>query len=97
MPVLVDENLMVMHVVITNGGVPGFSGVVTYRLEDKNGIGPRASDLKPSSLNIQRGATVHLTGLFGPDKTFVPASLLVECSSCNAGHYKAALFTIPAP
>lgn len=97
LPVLVDESLMVIHIVLSNSALPGYSGVVTYTLQDKNGVGPRASDVKPSRLDIQQGTSVHLTGLFTVDKSYVPISLRVECSSCNAGHYKAVLFTIPTP
>src|SRR5271166_4753979 len=97
-PVLPDERLLVMHVVLVNSVASAYTGVVTYRLEDKNGVGPRARDVKPSSLNIHQGTSVHLTGLFTVDKTFVPATLLVECSSCSASNgYKAVQFTIPAP
>lgn len=97
LPVLVDENLMVIHVVLSNSMLPAYSGVVTYRLQDKNGVGPRASDVKPSNLSIPPGARVHVTGLFTVNKGYVPTSLLVECSSCNASHYKALQFTIPGP
>lgn len=96
-PMLVDENLMVMHVVLSNSVLPSYSGVVTYRLQDKNGDGPRARNVKPRSLNIPQGTSIHLTGLFTVDKGYVPISLLVECSSCNASHYKAVQFTIPTP
>ena len=96
-PVLADENLMVIHVVLSNSAIPAYTGIVTYRLQDKNGDGPRARDLKPRSLNIHNGTSIHLTGLFTVDKGYVPASLLVECSSCNAGHYKAVQFTISTP
>jgi hypothetical protein len=96
-PVLVDQRLLVMHVLLVNSVPPAYTGVVAYRLEDKNGLGPRARDVKPSSLNIQQGTSVHLTGLFTVDKTFVPATLLVECSSCSASNgYKAVQFIIPA-
>jgi len=96
-PVLVDQRLLVMHVLLANSIPANYTGVVTYRLEDKNGIGPRARDVKPSNLNIHQGTSVHLTGLFTVDKTFVPATLLVECSSCSASNgYKAVQFIIPA-
>lgn len=96
-PVLVDENLMVMHVVLSNGAIPAYTGIVTYTLQDKTGIGPRARHVRPASLNVHNGTSTHLTGLFTVDKGYVPTSLLVECSSCNAGHYKAVQFTIPTP
>jgi len=93
LPVSADENLLVMHVILSNSVLPSFSGVVTYRLEDKNGYGPRTWE----RLDIQQRTTVHLHGLFAVDKDYVPTSLLVECSSCNASHYIAVQFTIPAP
>lgn len=96
-PVLVNENLMVMHVVLSNSVLSDYAGIVDYRLQDKNGIGPRARNLKPKRPNIRQGTPVHLTALFTIDKGYVPASLLVECSSCNASHYKAVQFTIPTP
>lgn len=96
-PVLVDESLLAIHVVLSNLVLPAYTGIVTYTLQDENGLGPRARDVKPSNLNIQKGESVHLAGLFTVDRGYVPTSLLVECSSCNAGHYKAVLFTIPAP
>jgi hypothetical protein len=96
-PVLPDERLMVVHVLLTNSVPPAYTGIVTYRLEEKNGLGPRARDVKPSSLNIHQGASVQVTGLFTVDKAFVPITLLVECSACSAGKYKAVRFTIPAP
>lgn len=97
-PLLPDERLLVVHVLLLNNVFTTYTGRVTYRLEDKNGIGPRARDVKPSSLNIHQGTSVHLTGLFTVDKTFVPVTLLVECSSCSASNgYKAVQFIIPAP
>src|ERR1017187_8625648 len=70
--VLPDQRLMVIHILLANSVPPAYTGVVTYTLEDKNGVGPRAWDVKPSSLNIAPGASVHLTGLFTVGKTFVP-------------------------
>ncbi len=98
-PVLVDERLMVMHVLLVNSVHPAaYTGLVTYTLEDKSGVGPRARHVRPRSLNIHQGASIHLTGLFTVDKTFLPTVLVVECSSCGAGGvYKAVHFTIPAP
>jgi hypothetical protein len=96
-PVLVNENLMVIHIVLSNGAIPAYTGIVTYRLQDKNGIGPRARHVRPASLNVQNGTSTHVTGLFTVDKGYAPTSLLVECSLCNAGHYKAVQFTIPTP
>jgi hypothetical protein len=96
-PVLPDQRLMVIHILLANSVPSVYSGIVTYTLEDKNGIGPRARDVKPSRLNISQGASVHLTGLFTVDKTFVPTTLLVECSACSAGKYKAVRFIIPTP
>ena len=96
-PVLVGENLMVMHVVLSNSALSTYSGIVTYRLQDKSGLGPRARDVKPRSLNIQPATSIHLTALFTIDKGYVPTSLLVECSSCNAGNYKGVQFTISTP
>jgi hypothetical protein len=93
LPVAADENLIVMHVILSNNALPSFSGVVTYRLEDKNGYGPRTWE----RLNIQQRTTVHLHGLFAVGKDYVPTSLLVECSSCNASRYIAVQFTLPAP
>jgi hypothetical protein len=96
-PVLPDQRLLVMHALLGNSIPLAYTGVVTYRLEDKNGLGPRARDVKPSNLNIQQGTSVHLAGLFTVDKTFVPVTLLVECSSCSASNgYKAVQFIIPA-
>jgi len=92
-PVAPDENLVVMHGILSNNALPNFSGVVSYRLEDKKGYGARAWE----TLNIQQRTTVHLHMLFAVEKDFVPALLLVECSSCNASHYTAVQFTIPAP
>jgi hypothetical protein len=97
-PVFADQRLMVIHVLLANSVPPPYTGIVTYTLEDKNGVGPRARDVRPSSLDIHQGASVHFTGLFTVDKTFVPTTLLVECSSCSASKgYKAVRFIIPAP
>jgi len=96
-PVLADQRLLVIHILLANPAHPAYTGIVTYTLGDKNGVGVRARDVKPSNLNIQKGASIHLTGLFTVDKAFVPTTLVVECSSCNASHYKAVQFTIPAP
>jgi hypothetical protein len=94
-PVLPDQRLMVVHILLTNSVPSAYTGVVTYRLEDKSGVGPRARDVKPSGLNIHQGTSVQVTGLFTVDKAFVPITLLVECSACSAGKYKAVRFTIP--
>jgi len=97
-PVLVDQRLMVIHVLLANNAPAPYTGVVTYTLEDKSGVGPRGRDIKPSSLNIHQGAPVHLSGLFTVTKSFVPTTLLVECSLCGAGNvYKAVRFVIPGP
>jgi hypothetical protein len=96
-PVLPDQRLMVIHILLANGVPLAYTGIVTYTLEDKSGVGPRARDVKPSRLNISQGASVRVAGLFTVDKTFVPTTLLVECSSCSAGKYKAVRFIIPAP
>jgi len=97
-PVLPGQRLMAMRVLLTDSVSSAYTGVVTYTLEDKNGIGPRARDIRPSSLNIHQGVAVHLSGLFTVDKAFVPTTLLVECSSCSESHgYKAARFIIPSP
>jgi hypothetical protein len=97
-PVLPGQRLMAMRVLLANSVPLAYSGVVTYTLEDKNGIGPRARDIKPSSLNIHQGVAVHLSALFTVDKGLVPTTLLVECSLCGAGNvYKAVRFITPAP
>ena len=93
LPVATDENLIVMHAILSNNALPSFSGLITYRLEDKNGYGPRTWE----RLNIQQRTIIHLHGLFAVEKDYVPTLLLVECSSCNASHYIAVQFTIPAP
>ncbi len=96
-PVLADERLMVIHISMANTAHTAYTGIVTYRLADKSGVGPRARDVKPRNLNVPQGGNIHLTGLFTVDKAFAPTTLVVECSVCNAGHYKAAQFTIPTP
>jgi hypothetical protein len=93
LPVSEDQNLIVMHAVLSNSVLPSFSGVIAYRLEDKKGYGPRTWE----RLDVQQRTTVHLHGLFAVDKDYVPTLLLVECSSCSASHYIAVQFTIPAP
>ena len=93
LPMSADENLLVMHVVLSNSVLPSYSGVVTYRLEDKDGYGPRTWERLS---NIQQRTTVNLTGLFTVDKGYVATSILVECSSCKANHYTAVQFTVPA-
>ena len=93
LPVAEDQNLLVWHATLSNSLLPRFSGVITYRLEDNRGFGPRTWE----RLDVQQRTTVHLRGLFAVDKDQVPTLLLVECSSCQAGHYTAVQFTIPAP
>ena len=93
LPMSEDESLLVFHAVLSNSILPSFSGVLTYRLEDKQGYGPRTWE----RLDIQAQTTVHLHGLFSVGKDYLPTVLLVECSSCNAGHDITVQFTLPAP
>ena len=93
LPVSEGERLLVFHASVLNSTLPSFSGVITYRLEDKKGYGPRTWE----RLDLQQRTTVHLHGLFAVDKDYLPTMLLVECSSCNAGHDIMVQFKIPAP
>jgi hypothetical protein len=96
---LPSQKVMVVTTIIRNGTPATWGELVSYTLADKDDISFEIPGhfFTPVALTIQQGAAVKQTALFPVDKTYVPAKLIFQCTSCAKGKFKAFRVTIPAP
>jgi hypothetical protein len=89
---------LALTAVVRNGTKTSFTEVLTYTLADASDV---AFDIpsytvKPNPVSIQQGAAARQRALFAVDKAYTPVKLLVQCSTCKKGTFRAFRLTLPA-
>ena len=88
---------LAIEALVRNGTKSGFAEVLTYTLADASDVTFDVPSymVKPNPVSIAQGAAAHQRLLFAVDKDFTPVKLLVQCSTCKKGTFRAFRLTLP--
>ncbi|MDB5026798.1 MAG: hypothetical protein JWO66_487 [Candidatus Eremiobacteraeota bacterium] len=89
---------MLIGALVRNGTKANFTEVLTYTLADADGVAYEVPSYmsRPNPLNVQQGAAARQRSTFPVEKSYVPVKLLVQCSTCKPGTFRAFRLTLPA-
>jgi len=88
---------LAISALVRNGTQASFTEVLTYTLADKDDVAFEVPSylIKPNPVGVQQGAAAHQRALFVVDKGYTPVKLLVQCSTCKKGTFRAFRLTLP--
>lgn len=92
------QKVLTFTAVIRNGTTSPFIDLIEYTFADKDDVAVQVptADYTHANLNILQGAAQKQVAFFPVDKDFVPAKILVVCTTCNAkSPFKPVRITIP--